>query len=194
MDLIHKISDDELSEILRIARTFIEWGIEPKYAQLNALVESIKKSMVYFMNYREDEINSVNDAAQATIIIDTFNNLPHPLKDGLIAIREIYKVIESDGAQFSPLTIHNAIRDYLLTIKPAYLEEKLDTYKTGQRIKRGNRRTWKGLTKKEITERNNKIIEAFRKTKLTRNSFAERQAKKHGLSLTQVKNILKHFK
>lgn len=68
---------------------------------------------------------------------------------------------------------------------------------SGGRLKRENfnkrkkREKWKGLTRSEREKRNGEIKEAFSKTKLTLNSFAVFEGKKHKLSPTAIKNILK---
>jgi len=54
---------------------------------------------------------------------------------------------------------------------------KSNNYSKTQKTKRGKRRTWKGLTKEQIKNRNKKIIAAWGKTKLSENSFAKKTIK-----------------
>jgi hypothetical protein len=159
---------------------------------VNALIEAIKASMIHFMAIQRDTIKSINNANQATVIIDSFNNLPHPLKEGLIAVRELYNII--DGEHFLLLPIHNAINNYLLTIKPYYLEEKLQIRNQIQQKNRNKRDTWGGLTSAQIADRNKRIVEKFKTSKLSANSFAENKAEEFGLSVRQLNGIISKSK
>jgi len=75
------------------------------------------------------------------------------------------------------------------SLKQTFTKSK--NYTTTQKNKRAKRRTWKGKTKEQITNRNKKIITAWKKSKLSENSFAKRQSGIHDLSVTQIKNIIK---
>lgn len=67
-------------------------------------------------------------------------------------------------------------------------------HKKSQSQKRQKRLTWRGLTKSEIGRRNEKIIGAWEKSSLTLNGFAKKQAERHGLSVSRIKQILKILK
>ncbi len=93
--------------------------------------------------------------------------------------------------------ITHAINQHRVQIyfKPLIEKKEIaDGYQERQKGIRGKRQTWKGLTKEQIAMRNKKIIAAWQTSKLLENSFAERQAKKHNLSITQIKNIIRHSK
>jgi hypothetical protein len=61
-----------------------------------------------------------------------------------------------------------------------------------QRQKRARRKTWKGLATDEREKRNQEIRAAFKgkKPSITPNCFYKKQAKKHGLSPSQIRNIV----
>ena len=188
---VHELSSDELNHILYMARQFIEWNIEPKYCQLHALIDSVKESMVYFMPDDEDLIQNINNANEASLIINTFTGAPHPLREGLTILRELYEIINANRKDLYLYQLTTKIRDYLDTIEPFVLSEKLNKYHSKQSKIRGKRQTWKGKTRAELEARNKEIVEHFRSTKLTPNSFAEKHAEKYGYSAKTIRNILK---
>jgi hypothetical protein len=188
---IHELPATELDFIISNARKFLEWNIEPKYCHLNALIDSIKRSLIHFLPDDEDLIKDINDANEATLIIKTcFINEPHPLKDGLIALREIFNVINADGKNFDSLKIKWAINDYQTSIKPFYLDEKLSKFQLMQSKKAKKPRTRNGMTPEERTERNNKIIEHFKRTHLSQSSFATKHEAKYALKPRSIRLIL----
>jgi len=86
---------------------------------------------------------------------------------------------------------------FIKNLTEARLKEtiiKAKTFSSSQSKRREKRNRWKGKTAQERAIRNQEIITDWKKSKLTLNSFAERQAKKHDLSITQVKNIIKNIK
>jgi len=192
---IHEISSDELNHILYRAKQFIEWNIEPKYCQLHALIDSIKESMVYFMPNDGDLIQNINDANEALLIINTFTIVPHPLKEGLIVLRELYEIINTNGNNLYLYQLTAKIRNYLDTIEPFVLREELNKYHSKQRKIRGKRQTWKGKTRVEIEADKKKIVEHFIEhnqiTEIKPNSFAEIHAEEYGYSTKTIRNILK---
>ena len=68
----------------------------------------------------------------------------------------------------------------------------IDGFQESQKIKRDQRRTWGGLTRADIARRNEEIRKAWKVSKLTQHNFAGIQSKKYGLSITQIKKIIKH--
>ncbi len=82
------------------------------------------------------------------------------------------------------------------SLKEDHIKSK--NYTETQKAKREKRQTWKGLTAEERTERNKKIIRAWKKSKLRLHSFAiieskkrNLQSKKQNLSVTQIKKIIR---
>ena len=67
-------------------------------------------------------------------------------------------------------------------------------FQESQKEKRKKRDVYKGLNKEQRDRRNKKIRAAWQKSKLSKNSFANREAKKHDLSVSQIKNIIKDCK
>lgn len=63
-------------------------------------------------------------------------------------------------------------------------------YSRDQGQKRGKRQTWKGLTREQLSSRDQSIIEHFRKTGLTKNNYSNKYAKKYALKPTTVRHIL----
>jgi hypothetical protein len=63
-------------------------------------------------------------------------------------------------------------------------------YSHEQSEKRQKRQTWAGLSPEQRAARNKKIIEHFKKSGLTKNSFAERNAAKYGLKPSRIRSIL----
>jgi len=61
------------------------------------------------------------------------------------------------------------------------------------RSKRAKRQIWQGLTPEQRQARNEAIWAAYKKTKLSLNGFAIDQGKKHRLSPTSIKNIIKKY-
>lgn len=59
-----------------------------------------------------------------------------------------------------------------------------------QRQKRGKRHTWKGQTREQLSERNQEIIEHFKKTRFTPSNFADIHAAKYGIKPRTVRLIL----
>lgn len=188
---IHEIPADGLSLILNNARQFIEWNIEPRHCHLHGLMDSIKESLIHFLPDDEDLIKDIHDANEATLIINTFAEYPHPLKEGLIALREIFEVINTDGGDFYQHKIKSLINDYLETIESYVLKEKLDNFHLMQRQKRAKRQTWKGLTREEMEVRDEKILELFRESKLNMNAWSLKYANVYNLSPRQIRNIIK---
>jgi hypothetical protein len=189
---IHELPVDEVNLILRNAEKFIEWNIEPKYCHLNALINSIKQSLIYFLPDDEDLIKNMNDEKEATDIINSFpvNSPPHPLREGLILLREIFNVMNTKQ-NLDPLKMGWAINDYLLTVEPFILKEKLNNFHLTQSAKAKNPRMRNGIDPQAREKRNNRIRESFKTTKLSLNSFAKNEAKKHNLSPSQIKKIIK---
>jgi len=67
---------------------------------------------------------------------------------------------------------------------------KADTFSNKQKEVRNKRKTWKGLSPAEREERNQKIKEHFKKSKLTLNSFAKKHSKKYDLSVRHIRTII----
>ena len=68
--------------------------------------------------------------------------------------------------------------------------ERSEKHSQEQRQKRAKRQTWKGLTREQLTERNQKIVDHFKKNRLKPSSYAQRYAAKNGLSPRSVRLIL----
>ncbi len=114
---------------------------------------------------------------------------------GLLSIRKLKDILSSNGKADK-----NAIRIFLYSLEtiinlfragaaPKFARQGVKHGKI-QAVKRKNRITWKGLNPTERSERNKNIITAWKKTKLTLNSFAKKQSEKYGVSITQVKKII----
>lgn len=189
---IHEISADNLTLILNNAQRFIEWNIEPKYQHLYALADSIKESLIHFLPDDEDLIKDINDANTAAIIVNTFpSGESHPLKEGLIVLRRIFDVVNVQRADCDFLRLRWAINDYLISVKPYALEEKLNKFHATQSENRAKRKTWKGLTREEMEVRDEKILELFRESKLNMNAWSLKYANVYNLSPRQIRNIIK---
>lgn len=189
---IHEISANNLTLILNNAQRFIEWNIEPKYQHLYALADSIKESLIHFLPDDEDLIKDINDANTAAIIVNTFpSGESHPLKEGLIVLRRIFDVVNVQRADCDFLRLRWAINDYLISVKPYALEEKLNKFHATQSENRAKRKTWKGLTREEMEVRDEKILELFRESKLNMNAWSLKYANVYNLSPRQIRNIIK---
>lgn len=134
---------------------------------------------------------------EAGKIYTTIANLKRSIKI-LSNIEPRTKKIESALEESKDLEkkLREAVKnpDFIKNLTEKSLEQtfiKSNNYSKTQKNKRAKRRTWKGLTKEQIKNRNKKIIGAWKKTKLPENSFANRQSKIHDLSVTQIKNIIK---
>ena len=189
---IHELPADEVDLILRNAKKFIEYNIEPKYCHLNALINSIKQSLIYFLPDDADLIKDINDPKMAADMINTFpaTSPPHPLKEGLILLREIFNVMNTNQ-NLDPLKMGWAINLYLISVEPFLLEKKLNNFHLTQSAKAKNPRIRNGIDPQVREKRNNRIRESFKTTKLSLNSFAKNEAKKHNLSPSQIKKIIK---
>jgi hypothetical protein len=62
-----------------------------------------------------------------------------------------------------------------------------------QKSNQARRKTWRGKTKQKIANRDKKIREEWKISKLSEHGFAQKQAKEHNISVTQVKNIIRDF-
>ncbi len=195
---IHDIPDDELDLILENAKTFIEWNIEPKLYHLDYLVQSIKNSYVYFFPEDKDLIKGINTGTAQSIIKSFKTGELHPLYACLIALVEIFNVINSDGKTFKRFQIKYPINDYLQAIKPYVQEEKLKKYSKVQSEKGGKSRTVRGLTPEQRKNRDQEIFEAYttanKKTGMTAHSFANRHCHEYNRSITQIRNIIRKSK
>lgn len=191
---IHEISADNLTLILNNAQRFIEWNIEPKYQHLYALADSIKESLIHFLPDDEDLIKDINDANTAAIIVNTFpSGESHPLKEGLIVLRRIFDVVNVQRADCDFLRLRWAINDYLISVKPYALEEKLNKFHATQSENRAKRKTWKGKDRLEIEKRNKEVVEGFRNSKLTLNNWAKKHCVEYGLKPRQIRNIVNSY-
>jgi len=198
---VHELSSDELNHILYMARQFIEWNIEPKYCQLHALIDSVKESMVYFMPDDEDLIQNINNANEASLIINTFTGAPHPLREGLTILRELYEIINANRKDLYLYQLTTKIRDYLDTIEPYVLREKLDKFHLMQSDRAKKARTRNGLSPEARQERDKKILADYDKSKsrLSLESFAKHHEKKRSykkgngeyLKKSAIKKIIK---
>ncbi len=91
------------------------------------------------------------------------------------------------------LQLSHAINTYRVQrfLAPAFeWKEHAEKHSQIARQKRRKRRTWNGLTREQISARNQKMFEHFKKTHLTRSSFAQKHAQKYGLKTRQIRNIL----
>jgi hypothetical protein len=186
---IHEIPVEEIELILNNAEKFIEWNIEPKHWHFYELIDSIKQSLIHFLPDDEGLIKDINQANEANLIINTFTTEPHPLKEGLIALREIFNVISGEQ-EYSSQKMQWVINDYLSSIEPYVLKEKLNKYHLTQSEKGSKPRTRYGLTPEERKLRNEKINKAWKLSKLTLNNFAKRESEKYNISPTAIKNII----
>lgn len=199
-DPIHNFSEGMINDILHTATKFIEWEIEPKFYQLNVLIESIKSSMIYFLPEDEEFIKNINTVDEATRIINTFRAIAgaHPLKEGLVALRHIFQIINSDGKNFSSLPLKWVLNDYLETIKPYILEEKVNKHNLAQSKKASKERTLRKQRRGQVViidpetrrKRNNEIFIAWENKKTSPNSFYISQGKKHDLSRSAIRKII----
>ena len=88
-------------------------------------------------------------------------------------------------------------RRYYLNRK---MKEAAPLVKTGkkfnlnQKEKRNKRQTWGGLTKEQIKERDQKIIDKFKNSKLSMNSFAEKHKIELELSPSKIRTIIRPAK
>lgn len=189
---IHKLPADAVDLILGNANKFLEWNIEPKDCHLNALINSIKNSLIHFLPLDADLIKDINDTNMATVIINTFpaTSPPHPLREGLILLREIFNVVNANQ-DYDLLKLRWAINDYLISVEPFLLKEKLNNFQLTQSEKAKKPRMRNGIDPQAREKRNNQIRESFKTTKLSLNSFAKNEAKKHNLSPSQIKKIIK---
>jgi len=128
-----------------------------------------------------------------TLLINSFNGLPHPLREGLIALRKIFNV-KNTGCAFNWLEITWAINDYLETIEPHALRGQLNAFQLSQSEKGKRPRNVRGLTPQDRERRNQEIKKHFKdvseKSALSLNGFAQRYAKKYNLSPTGIKKII----
>ncbi len=65
------------------------------------------------------------------------------------------------------------------------------TFKINQKLKRGKRKTWRGLNKEEIKKRNQKITDKFNNSKLTSNNFANKYQNEFDLKPSQIRTIIR---
>lgn len=114
----------------------------------------------------------------------------------LIHFRAVRIYTQLKDAENAALYMALGVRCAMLArVRPVELSMDIgEARRQQQRTNRAKKKTHKGLTKTEIEFRNEKIISAWKKSKLTEHSFAERQAKIHNISVTQIKNILKKNK
>lgn len=68
--------------------------------------------------------------------------------------------------------------------------ESAEKHGQEQQRKRGKRQTWKGLTREQLSSRDQNIIEHFRKTHLSKNNFSNKYAKKYARKPSTVRHIL----
>lgn len=192
---IHEISTKDLNLILSNARTFLKWNIEPRYYHFHTLIDSIKKSMVHFLPENdEDLVNGINDVDEASAIIDTFTEYPHPLKEGLIVLREIFEIVNTEGKHYRLHKMRGLINDYLETIRPCVLEEKLQCFYLTQSDKARRPRTRNGMTPADRLKRDRDIKKDYEKAsekgKISLHGFATKYQKKYNLSPSQIKKII----
>ena len=193
-DLIHNYTKDNIADILHDACKFIEWDISPKFYHLETLIQAIKNSLIYFLPEDESLIKNINSTGDATIIINTFTEAPHPLKEGLIALRGIFQIINSDGKIYTSCELRWLLDDYLEAIKPYVLEEKVRNYSLAQSKRASKKRVRGGLSPKDREERDNEIRLKWEQARATNkhlklHSYAINNHKKYNIGLTQFKKI-----
>lgn len=123
----------------------------------------------------------------------------HPMEITEIAVmlqhfRQVRTWLNRGNAELAAwnmaLAIQNATK--ALNIRPAFpLMQKGTKYSKKQKEARAKRKTWGGLTQDHLLERNQKMIEHFKRTHLSRSGFANKHAAKYGLKSRQVMEILK---
>jgi|GEM_PF-6726244 len=59
-----------------------------------------------------------------------------------------------------------------------------------QKETREKRKTWRGRTREQLSERNQSIVEHFKKSRLTINHFANKYADKYDLKPTRIRQII----
>ena len=96
------------------------------------------------------------------------------------------------------LQLSHAISTYRVQrfLAPAFeWKEHAEKHSQTQRKKRGKRRTWRGLTREQMSFRNQKMIEHFKEASKNRhiklNSFAIKHSNKYSLKPTQIRQIIK---
>jgi hypothetical protein len=73
-------------------------------------------------------------------------------------------------------------------------DEKKKFHSLNQKEKRNKRQTWGGLTKDQIKERDQRITDKFKNSKLTMSNFAKKKKDEFGLSETQIRTIIRPSK
>ena len=131
------------------------------------------------------------------------------LYDAMGAIREKIKELEAISARTPKIEsalkknkeeimyLNHAVNSLRLkTIFTPLLKKKniAEKYSNNQRQKREKRQIWHGLTVNERSERNQKIIEHYKKASqnghISLHGFAEKYREKDRLGITQIKNII----
>lgn len=107
--------------------------------------------------------------------------------------REWLKEMLSPASRIDLLEGTIKIQENLLDVTEPFFLKGVD-FSNSQKQKRQKRVSWGGLTPAEIGIRNRKILKAWQKSKLSKNSFAQRQSELHGLSVSRIKQILKNSK
>ena len=177
---------------------------------LQTIIHSIKKSLLYFFpdwTYELSLVTNANEARHLLNILQNMNPRYWGFEEGLEAILRIYLEVgphfqcnpEDELLSFNDYQeMKLAILKYASIAREEYLLIKMDEaepfiekgkkFKQSQSIKAKSR--WE-KSQNERKSRNLEIKELFKKSNLTKRSFAVYYAKKYKLSISQFYNILK---
>jgi len=100
------------------------------------------------------------------------------------------KELKSAEARLKEPSKNPDFLEHLVKVDLMETKSKADNFSDGQSQKRKSRKMWHGLTQDQLTERNQKIVDHFKRTKLTVSGFAQKHAGKYGLSIRTVRLIL----
>ncbi len=111
--------------------------------------------------------------------------------------REVHIYIWMDDAAKAALTMAYGVRAAMQArIRPVEPLIKIGkSRRNKQKEARGKRKTWKGLTREQMSVRNQKIVEHYKEASKNRhiklNGFAKKHADKYLLKPTRIKQIIK---
>lgn len=200
IDAIHELPADELDELFKQVNTNDKQDLSNL---LNALANSIKRSLIIFFPDHRELIQDITDTHEAIYARSWADNF-YPLGEGVEALQSIYYVISyfEDSHDFDNTA--TAIKNYA-RIASQYHNQKREKenepfvkagkkFNLQQKEKRTKRQTWHGLSKEQIEKRNQKIIDKFNNSKLSMNHFAEKYQNEFELKPSQIRTIIRNAK
>jgi hypothetical protein len=166
---------------LKLAPTLSEGGML-RGGQFSVIITPFSWSILGYQNHMQKSLAFAPENGPAI-------SLAHSLRGEYSHLSQ-----ENRAAKFSYLErVEKAVFEFAEVARQHYQESikgKVEKHSQEQSKRRGKRDIWQGLTREQILERNNKILQQFRKTHLSTNRFASKHAARYGLTPDYLRKLL----